>query len=636
KVGVIGLSVGQSVAVTIAQERSCGELRLCDFDVLELSNYNRIRTRLTHLGLRKTVSVAREIKELDPFFKVVCFHDGLTPDNMDEFFLGGGTLDVCIDECDDVAMKILSRIKAKKLRVPVVMEASDNCTVDVERFDLEPERPLLHGYIDHLDVEKAAQLKTNEEKVPYMLAMLAPELMTNKMLASIFEINETITTWPQLASSIVYGGGICANVCRRVLLNTFTESGRHQLNVDAYFGDKSSPQKEWTGFQTPKRISEHEMSQVTAKFAPQQGAPSLRSDLEILIKSAAQAPSGGNAQPWLWHYHEQKGIFQFVDQSQQTPLLDCAFIASLIGHGAASENLVLAAKSKGIDLKAVFHGQELSQDNHLIAHYEGCDAASAHPFPELAQQIASRITNRKNGDRTVLPASTLEWLQQVGETVEDCTLHFITDENKLDEFAQMFAQIEMARITDTQGHEDFMHEIRWSEQEEKEKGDGVNIWSLDIDDSDYVGMLACKQLGALQMLREWGKGTKLTRLFRKTIDSCSALGVICLPGTSNEDFFKAGRALQRVWLKATELGLAFQPQSPMTLLFYHIANIKNSTMDVQTRQTVQAVQKKYAQVFDMIGTKQGLFVFRLSSTEKKGVPSCRRTLDEVLSVAVST
>ncbi|WP_179138037.1 ThiF family adenylyltransferase, partial [Candidatus Entotheonella palauensis] len=282
KVGVIGLSVGQSVAVTIAQERSCGELRLCDFDVLELSNYNRIRTRLTHLGLRKTVSVAREIKELDPFFKVVCFHDGLTPDNMDEFFLGGGTLDVCIDECDDVAMKILSRIKAKKLRVPVVMEASDNCTVDVERFDLEPERPLLHGYIDHLDVEKAAQLKTNEEKVPYMLAMLAPELMTNKMLASIFEINETITTWPQLASSIVYGGGICANVCRRVLLNTFTESGRHQLNVDAYFGDKSSPQKEWTGFQTPKRISEHEMSQVTAKFAPQQGAPSLRSDLEIL------------------------------------------------------------------------------------------------------------------------------------------------------------------------------------------------------------------------------------------------------------------------------------------------------------------------------------------------------------------
>src|SRR5688572_8441440 len=66
KIGIIGLSVGQSVAMTLAMERSCEELRLCDFDVLELSNYNRIRTKLTNLGLRKTVSVAREILEMDP------------------------------------------------------------------------------------------------------------------------------------------------------------------------------------------------------------------------------------------------------------------------------------------------------------------------------------------------------------------------------------------------------------------------------------------------------------------------------------------------------------------------------------------------------------------------------------------
>ena len=38
KIGVIGLSVGQSVSVTLAMERICGELRLADFDVLELTN----------------------------------------------------------------------------------------------------------------------------------------------------------------------------------------------------------------------------------------------------------------------------------------------------------------------------------------------------------------------------------------------------------------------------------------------------------------------------------------------------------------------------------------------------------------------------------------------------------------------
>jgi hypothetical protein len=67
KIGVIGLSVGQSVSITLAMERGCGELRLADFDVLELTNLNRIRTGVHNLGLAKVYSVAREISEIDPY-----------------------------------------------------------------------------------------------------------------------------------------------------------------------------------------------------------------------------------------------------------------------------------------------------------------------------------------------------------------------------------------------------------------------------------------------------------------------------------------------------------------------------------------------------------------------------------------
>jgi hypothetical protein len=44
RIGIIGLSVGQSIALTLAMERGFGELRLTDFDTLELSNLNRIRS----------------------------------------------------------------------------------------------------------------------------------------------------------------------------------------------------------------------------------------------------------------------------------------------------------------------------------------------------------------------------------------------------------------------------------------------------------------------------------------------------------------------------------------------------------------------------------------------------------------
>ncbi|MGB1031398.1 MAG: ThiF family adenylyltransferase, partial [Flavobacteriales bacterium] len=66
-VGVVGLSVGQSVSLTMAMERSFGELRIADFDDLELTNLNRIRTGVHNLGLPKTTIVAREIAEIDPF-----------------------------------------------------------------------------------------------------------------------------------------------------------------------------------------------------------------------------------------------------------------------------------------------------------------------------------------------------------------------------------------------------------------------------------------------------------------------------------------------------------------------------------------------------------------------------------------
>lgn len=67
KVGVVGLSVGQSISITMAMERGFGEIRLADFDVLELTNINRIRTGVHNLGIPKVAIVAREIKEIDPY-----------------------------------------------------------------------------------------------------------------------------------------------------------------------------------------------------------------------------------------------------------------------------------------------------------------------------------------------------------------------------------------------------------------------------------------------------------------------------------------------------------------------------------------------------------------------------------------
>lgn len=233
KLGIIGLSVGQSIAMTIATERICGELYLADFDTVELCNMNRLSNcNVYNLGASKAVITAQKIAELDPFLKVTCFTDGITKDNIDTF-LGedSAQLDILIEECDSIDVKILSRVKAREKGIPVVMDTNDRGMLDVERFDLEPERPLFHGNLNEegIDLTKLKDL-TSQEKLPMLDAMVNLSALSDRMKYSLGEMGKTINTWPQLASSVVLGGAMVTDTCRRILLSETTSSGRYYID----------------------------------------------------------------------------------------------------------------------------------------------------------------------------------------------------------------------------------------------------------------------------------------------------------------------------------------------------------------------------------------------------------------------
>lgn len=238
KIGLMGLSVGNSIAITLAMERCFGELRLADYDELELTNLNRIRTGVHNLGLSKAISTAREIMEIDPYLNITCFTEGVTANNTNKFMTGGGKLDLLIDECDSLNIKVTSRINARQLGIPVIMQTSDRGMTDVERFDLEPNRGLFHGLIEELSIEKLATLKTTEEKLPYVMAMVGFNTISNRLKSSLPEIGKTIKTWPQLASSVSLGAGIVSDIAKRIFLKTHNESGRYYVDLKNIFENK--------------------------------------------------------------------------------------------------------------------------------------------------------------------------------------------------------------------------------------------------------------------------------------------------------------------------------------------------------------------------------------------------------------
>ena len=236
-IGVAGLSVGHVIAHTLAAQGLCGRLRLADFDRLELSNLNRVPASVFDLGLNKAYVAARRVAELDPYLPVEVFDAGLTLDTVDEFVDG---LDVVVEECDALDMKAALRVAARARGIPVLMATSDRGLVDVERFDREPQRPILHGLLGELDLALLPGM-SSREKVRHVLRHLEAERLSPRGAASLIEIDRSLSTWPQLASDVVLGASVLAEAVRRIGLGEELRSGRIRIDIGCALNQLDEP-----------------------------------------------------------------------------------------------------------------------------------------------------------------------------------------------------------------------------------------------------------------------------------------------------------------------------------------------------------------------------------------------------------
>ena len=635
RIGVVGLSVGQSVALTLAMERSFVELRLADFDTLDLSNLNRIRAGVHNLSLPKVYITAREIAEIDPYLSVTCFADGVSEANCDAFLVGNSPLDVVVDECDSLDIKILLRQQARSHRIPVVMDTSDRGMIDVERFDQEPERAIFHGLVGDIGPSSLRGL-TNEQKIPYILKILGVDSLSKRLRASLVEVEQSISTWPQLASAVAHGGAATADVVRRICLGDPVSSGRYYADLEAIIPSErdTSPgvvERE-TANGRPRALQLNDMLSVVSTLS-RAGEFVLTPEMtRRLVSDAVQAPSGGNCQPWKWLSANDE-LCLFHDRARAYTPFDPDCLGGFVGLGAAVENLILSAHAAGLQVVSeLFPSKDIPE---LVATFRFGNSTS-HELTEpswcdkLHSMVGVRRTNRKLCTRSPLNPADLDALTAAVRSIPDAEVSWLLRDEELDECGQLLGIGDRLLFLTKSLSRFLVNEIRWTRQEADETRDGISLDSLELSPADRAGFQLCRDWTTLDLVRRMGGGHGLEKASFKAVVGAAAVGLITMPRRDEAAYFWGGRAMERLWLTATERRLALHP---MTALAYMLSRHRaggSSHLDAETKETLNELCPRYKGLFPGSRGEADVFLFRLSYAEETTQRSLRRSLDDVL------
>ncbi len=234
-VGIAGMSVGSNILNTLVLIGGPRHFKIADYDTISVPNLNRIMATASAVGVNKAVYFARKALEVDPYLKIDIYDKGLNISDFKNFF-ENPKLDLYIEEMDNPYLKIKSREYAKKLKIPVIMAADngDGALIDVERFDLQPYRPIFHGNLDKvIDLENIKEELTFKEKLTLIANIVQLHQATTKAQMSLGDVGKTLNTWPQLGTAALTCGVTLSYVARKILLGENMKSGRYQFSLDA-------------------------------------------------------------------------------------------------------------------------------------------------------------------------------------------------------------------------------------------------------------------------------------------------------------------------------------------------------------------------------------------------------------------
>lgn len=275
--------------------------------------------------------------------------------------------------------------------------------------------------------------------------------------------------------------------------------------------------------------------------------------VEQVLLEAINAPSGDNSQPW--HFVVNKNRVDVFDVSKvDTDIYNFKNRGSYIAHGALIENISIISEYFGFGTEIV-----LCPDSKNIDHI-----ASIVFFdkPRLAidlySAISRRATNRKKYYKIPLTAEEKEKL--LGSVLEnEGRIVFVEEELAKKRLAKALVVSERLMLENKAVHDYLFSNISWTKDVAELKRRGLYAATLELASPKFFVFKKCEKWVVAKILSMLGLSRAVASDNAKLYSSSPAFGAIFIKNQEVADYIKAGRLMQRLWLRATLLGFSMQP-----------------------------------------------------------------------------
>lgn len=558
RIAIAGLGgVGGFHLLTLAR-LGIGAFRIADFDTFDQVNFNRqAGAAMSTLGRSKAEVMAALARDINPEIDIEIFPEGVNAGNWGAFL---ADVDLYVDGLDFFAFaaRELMFEACAEFEIPAVTAAPLGMGAAVLNF--------LPG---HMSFEQYFRLKDlpEEEKALRFLIGLAPALLQRRYLADPSSVDLAAHRGPSTIMACQLCAGVAATEALKILLGRGPlRSAPWGFQFDAY---RNKFARTWR-----PGGNRNLLQQLTLAFArrqlksfaagrPMPEEPAPATVAEKILDLARWAPSGDNTQPWRFEIVNDQHIVVHGFDTREHCIYDLDGHASQLAIGALLETLTIAASTHGLRAN-IRRREDAPEDKPAFDVTLAPDSTLA--ADPLADFIRSRSVQRRPFSTKPLTADQKRAL--AAAVSPDCGVAWLETRGERWKAAWLMFRNAKLRLTLPEAYQVHRDIIEWGARFSVDKvpDQAVGLDPLTLKLTRWV-------MGNWARVRFFNRylfGTLAPRLQLDLLPglACAAHFALILkkkPETL-DDFVAAGRAVQRFWLTATQLGLQVQPE--MTPLIF--------------------------------------------------------------------